>query len=123
MESQPSVVQVEKSKMVTSIQDLFASLPSIDRPSVSIHWMNDSSTSEPNLEQILRQTKLLVGPGVMEETFCGLKFQISMHSFFQTNTEAAERFFCYIRDHWIHSSATEDSPIRTLQYSKLLGMF
>ena len=39
------------------------------------------------------RSRILWGPGYIEEELCGLRFRISAPSFFQTNTEAAEALY------------------------------
>lgn len=41
-------------------------------------------------------SQVIFGPGVIEEDFCGARFQISASSFFQTNTECAENIVATI---------------------------
>ncbi len=42
-------------------------------------------------------SRTVFGPGTIEETLGGLKFRISAHSFFQTNTFGAERLYEIVR--------------------------
>lgn len=44
------------------------------------------------------ESHVLHGPGTIDEVLMGTTFRISAHSFFQTNTEQAERLFGIVRD-------------------------
>ena len=54
-----------------------------------IHSINDKKSQVA----IADSSRVLFGPGFIEERLGGLRFQISAHSFFQTNTPGAEKLY------------------------------
>jgi 23S rRNA (uracil-5-)-methyltransferase RumA len=61
------------------------------------HTVNDNVADRAKIEN--GESKLLYGNPVVEETLSGLKFEISMESFFQTNPKCAELLYAKALDY------------------------
>ena len=62
-----------------------------------LHTINDNVADRAKIEN--GNSSLIFGNPVIEETILGLKFQISMESFFQTNPKCAERLYSKALDY------------------------
>lgn len=75
------------------------------------HTVNDNIADRAKIEN--GQSKLLYGNAVVIEEVLGLKFEISMESFFQTNPKSAERLYTKAID-YVCESAQENGVIMDL---------
>jgi 23S rRNA (uracil1939-C5)-methyltransferase len=95
---------------------LTASHPDQDR--VVQSWAQHLSTSFPQITSIVHSvshkkaqvatgdiTRSIFGPGFIEERLGGLIFQVSAHSFFQTNTAGAARLYAAVAEMAVCSGA------------------
>ena len=87
--------------LVTSPGELpkqsFVSAVRSSYPATTVLWGTNKKKSDVAKSDVL---EVLEGPGTITESVLGRQFRISPHSFFQTNTRAAERLYSRIRE-WL----------------------
>ena len=76
------------------------------------HTVNDNVADRAKIEN--GDSKLLYGKPVVEETLSGLKFEISMESFFQTNPKCAELLYAKALDYVFEEQIASDKVVMDL---------
>ena len=76
------------------------------------HTRNDNVADRAKIEN--GNTDLVYGDSVIVEEMFGLKFEISMESFFQTNPSCAERLYAKTIEYALESNNLEDNVIMDL---------
>ncbi len=76
------------------------------------HTINDNVADRSKIEN--GESKLLYGKGIVEETIAGLRFEISMESFFQTNPACAELLYARAIDYLLEDEVKKDSVVLDL---------
>jgi 23S rRNA (uracil-5-)-methyltransferase RumA len=76
------------------------------------HTVNDNVADRAKIEN--GESKLLYGKPVVEETLSGLKFEISMESFFQTNPKCAELLYAKALDFVFEEEISSEKVVMDL---------
>jgi 23S rRNA (uracil1939-C5)-methyltransferase len=84
-----------QARLVTSPGDFDDAELAAALPAESVLWTQASGVAENTREGA---TAVLKGRDRIEEEICGLRFRVSPHAFFQTNTEMAERLYGVARE-------------------------
>ncbi len=77
-----------------------------------IHTINDNISDRVDYEKT--KSNILFGHEIIEEKILGLKFEISMNSFFQTNPKAAEKLYLKVCDYIFEKKIKKGSIILDL---------
>ena len=77
-----------------------------------MHTINDNVADRAKIEN--GQSTLLFGDDIIEEELLGLKFQMRMESFFQTNPKCAERLYNKALDYVFEQDIREDKVVMDL---------
>lgn len=77
-----------------------------------LHTINDNVADRAKIEN--GQSTLLFGDDIIEEELLGLKFQMRMESFFQTNPKCAERLYNKALDYVFEQDIREDKVVMDL---------
>ena len=77
-----------------------------------LHTINDNVADRAKIEN--GNSQLLFGENFIEENLLGLKFQMSMESFFQTNPKCAERLYSKALDYVFEDEISEDKVVMDL---------
>lgn len=75
------------------------------------HWTNDDKGDR--VKSLSGKAKLLYGSKTVQEELCGLKFDMSMESFFQTNPKSAEKLYTQVAEYAL-ADAPKDGVIMDL---------